>query len=356
MNKRILLIEDDTSIARALTAAIGDRAFVVHETSGHDGIRALKLDKFHAIITDYQMNKGTGLDVIKFCTENKVAAPIIMLTAYGTKELISSALNSHVFRFLAKPHSVSEIIGAVDAALKKDEESAQLLDHAAIGRMAGFLVHEINNPICVLSLTVDGIKSDQGGQASTKAMNRISTATDRIIKIIRWTKDKMNSKESPVDKHPFELSNLISSIVEECLEKSKEHNVMISYIPPVGTIEVVADEAQIVQAVVNLVNNSIEAVSQFDERWVTVSVESETGYAKIIVKDSGNGIDPETAEKMFRPLYTTKKTTGGSGLGLSVVQSVAERHNGSVKVNTQSKNTTFEFRLPVGEYPTKTGR
>ncbi len=91
----------------------------------------------------------------------------------------------------------------------------------------------------------------------------------------------------------------------------------------------------------NLVNNSVHALEGQGEINIIVSADSK--FVTIQVKDSGPGISDENLEKIFEPMFTTKKT--GTGLGLVICKSIVEQHGGTLTVS--NKPTTFTIKLPV---------
>ncbi len=91
----------------------------------------------------------------------------------------------------------------------------------------------------------------------------------------------------------------------------------------------------------NILNNAVHALDGQGEIDVTVSTDS--NFVTIQVRDSGPGIPKENLEKIFEPMFTTKKT--GTGLGLVICKSIVEQHGGSISVS--NKPTTFTMKLPV---------
>ncbi len=91
----------------------------------------------------------------------------------------------------------------------------------------------------------------------------------------------------------------------------------------------------------NILNNAVHALDGQGEIDVTVSTDSD--FVIIQVRDSGPGIPKENLEKIFEPMFTTKKT--GTGLGLVICKSIVEQHGGSISVS--NKPTKFTIRLPL---------
>jgi signal transduction histidine kinase len=104
------------------------------------------------------------------------------------------------------------------------------------------------------------------------------------------------------------------------------------------------DAGQLRQAFTNLIENAIQAAStDAPEVWVVGTIAE--GRALISVEDNGAGVDPSILSRLFEPLITTKSS--GTGLGLSLVQRIAERHGGTVEYAPRERGARFVVTLPV---------
>jgi two-component system sensor kinase FixL len=111
---------------------------------------------------------------------------------------------------------------------------------------------------------------------------------------------------------------------------------------------VLVDHVQIQQVVLNLVRNAVEAMEQVERRELTVGTRAipEQGMAEIIVTDTGPGIAPELADRLFQPFVTTKAT--GMGLGLSICREIIEAHRGRLTTApAPAGGTVFRVALPI---------
>jgi two-component system sensor kinase FixL len=114
-------------------------------------------------------------------------------------------------------------------------------------------------------------------------------------------------------------------------------------VPPV-----LVDHVQIQQVVLNLVRNAIEAMEQVERRELTIGTRAlpQQRMAEVIVADTGRGIAPELADRLFQPFVTTKAT--GMGLGLSICREIVEAHHGRLTAAPASSGgTVFRVTLPI---------
>ena len=111
---------------------------------------------------------------------------------------------------------------------------------------------------------------------------------------------------------------------------------------------VLVDHVQVQQVVLNLVRNAIEAMEQVVQRELTVGTRAvpEQGMAEVIIADTGPGIAPELADRLFQPFVTTKVT--GMGLGLSICREIVEAHHGRLTTApAPTGGTVFRVTLPI---------
>jgi signal transduction histidine kinase len=113
----------------------------------------------------------------------------------------------------------------------------------------------------------------------------------------------------------------------------------------VPTIE--CDPVQLQQVILNLVMNAIEAMQVVEPRLLRIESKFiEPHSVRVLVQDTGKGVDPMHLDRIFRPLVTTKER--GMGMGLSICRSIVENHNGRIWVEAAApRGAIFQFELPV---------
>ncbi|MGC1189888.1 MAG: ATP-binding protein, partial [Candidatus Binatus sp.] len=116
---------------------------------------------------------------------------------------------------------------------------------------------------------------------------------------------------------------------------------------PASPTRVAGDRIQLQQAILNLVLNAFDAVSEKEGlREVSISIGEDKDEAKITVRDSGNGVEPAMIAHIFEPFFTTKPK--GMGMGLSIVRSIIKAHEGQVSARRNPDHgSTFEIVLPA---------
>jgi signal transduction histidine kinase len=229
---------------------------------------------------------------------------------------------------------------------------------AELGEIAGGIAHEVNNPLAIIDgkarqlLTLVS-KDPINIELVNKNIERIVQMSERISKII--TGMRTISRDGSADPMEFEL---IANIVESSLELSRDRlnrsGVKLSVDVQCGPVGVQCRSVQLSQVIINLVNNSVDAIKERPEPWIDVQVKQLGRQIEVIVTDCGEGIPESLRQKIMTPFFTTKPVGKGTGLGLSISKSIIEAHGGDFIYDDTHPNTRFKIRLPLG-IPTKSG-
>ena len=234
---------------------------------------------------------------------------------------------------------------------------------STMGQMAAELAHELNQPLYAIAnfatVSVDALShaSENSEVAIGKAqhwLEEISRQARRAADVIR----RVNSfvRKGELDPSTFDLSECVRTL-EPLLEvAARGHEATIRYelTEPLPTI--LADRTLIEQVIVNLVRNSAEAMdeSPADERQILVSTYRDGNGVGLAVTDTGPGLAPEVAGRLFEPYFTTKEN--GSGMGLPICRGTVEAHQGTINaasnphINSDgSHGVQFRIWLPVVE-------
>lgn len=221
---------------------------------------------------------------------------------------------------------------------------------SALGEMAGGVAHEINNPLAIIKTLVGQLRDYADDEVIDKSMLKETLAdvegtVDRIAKIIKglrsFSRDGSRDLTTTVS-----VAKLLQDTLGFCGERFKQHQVDLRYSGTSDGISFEGREVEISQVLLNLLNNSYDAILPLKEKWIELSVSDLSDAVEISVTDSGPGISPEVRKKLFQPFFTTKEIGKGTGLGLSVSTGLVEGHNGTLTLDTSGFNTRFVVRLP----------
>ncbi len=212
---------------------------------------------------------------------------------------------------------------------------------ASIGRLASRIAHELRNPIQGIRMGLELLKqdlpSDQQHYATLQHIDQEITAANKIVQDLLEYAREMKFEYTETD-----VNSLIDGVLFNLAEKITESQITVNtHYGDIGPI--IADGIRIRQAMLNIIQNAIEAMEQ--EGTLTITTTSQDENSVIIsVQDTGCGITPEQQQRIFEPFFTTKEQ--GVGLGMSVVHKIIEAHNGTIGIESQERvGTTFTIAL-----------
>lgn len=248
---------------------------------------------------------------------------------------------------LSDPHSGRREILATLMDLSRvrqiNEQMQQSDKLSSLGTLAAGVAHEIRNPLASLRGLTQLLAEDLGPEDPKHRYAKVILGeVDRLNSVVQQLLDF--SAVSREEKARTDLNSLIRNalqLAKPALKKKPEVRVelqLAELLPPVGVYE-----RKIVQALLNLILNAIEAV---DDRG-TVRIATRTGKGRIEVEiaNTGSYIEPEQRERIFDPFFTTKD--GGTGLGLAITHQIARQHDGSIEVRSfREEGTAFILSIP----------
>lgn len=237
------------------------------------------------------------------------------------------------------------------------EDQARILHQdkmMSLGRLAASVVHEINNPLSgilnYLRLMVRILR--QGPPAPERIekfkhyLNIVETETSRCSQIVSGLLSF--SRISEPNFGPVAIDELLQRSILLSRHKLELSNIRLESSVQPNMPSAVGDFNQLQQCIINLIFNAIDAMPDGGTLNLDGRYDADKDRAIISVKDSGRGISPENIAHIFEPFFTTKKEGYGVGLGLSTVYGIMERHEGTVKVESQPGNgAVFMLVLPV---------
>jgi nitrogen fixation/metabolism regulation signal transduction histidine kinase len=219
---------------------------------------------------------------------------------------------------------------------------------AAWADMAAQVAHEVKNPLTPIQLSAEHLqRAYRASGIRSEAFDAVvSVCTRTILESVTKLRD-IASEFSAFVREPVERRQRVDlgATAGTVLEPYQE--VLPEALRLTARIEegcVVLGESKLIErAIRNLLENSMQAVSGAGE--IKVSCLRVSGFAELVIEDSGPGFDEETRARLFEPFFSTK--TQGSGLGLALVRKVAEDLGGSASLDRDGAVTRAVFRLPL---------
>jgi two-component system NtrC family sensor kinase len=254
----------------------------------------------------------------------------------------------------------TELEGKVEASNKELESAYQMLKQrqeqliqsekmAALGQLSAGIAHEIRNPLTSIKIFIQSLEKEIDLDENQKEdfriiMKEIDRINENITRFLNFARP-----EEPL----FQAINataLVKDTVSLLAAKLKNSGIRLHISLPDEHPPVEGDPKQLGQVFLNLLLNAVEAMPQGGTLSISSSVrvnpDSRQEFLQLIIKDTGHGIPEKDRPYLFDPFFTTK--AGGTGLGLSVVYSIIQKHNGRIEVESElGKGSSFILSLPI---------
>ena len=228
---------------------------------------------------------------------------------------------------------------------------------ASIGKLAGGVAHEINNPLTgVFTFTHMLLRRKDLPEDLRSDLETIAQETERVRKIVKGLLDF--SRQIELDREPADVNRLIRHTISLVENQALIKGVSLNFEPGEGLPMITLDRNQMQSVLLNIVINALDATDPGGSITVTSGIGVSTSKPgqqgiEILCTDTGCGIPPENLNKLFDPFFTTKEVGHGTGLGLSVSYGIVERHGGTIWVQSKvGKGSTFKVWLPIEEQGT----
>ncbi len=241
----------------------------------------------------------------------------------------------------------------------KAEESIKSQEQVLRGKeeFLAFVAHELRNPLTVIMGSIDymlrgvGSGSPERGQ---RLLERTRESTERLLRLINdlLSISQMDFSAQPLSVGLVDLDELVHKAAVDKTQAAQEKNIELTIRPPHRTDKVSGDETWLLVVLGNLLDNAIKYTPEGGKVWIETF--NRGRRAQIDVGDTGIGIAPELLPHIFERFYRVKGGPAafvqGTGLGLSLVKRIVERHGGDITVrSTQSEGSVFSVFLPIAE-------
>ena len=294
---------------------------------------------------------GTQVVAIYFATKFNLLAHLNIPKGVSSEELhiLNFCANLIVIGFVFR---LTSILRVRQRQLIYDNETKLLLSSKSesLNSLASGISHEINNPLMAIKGQLHFLKKKHPQLYEEpdvrKRLTKIEEVSTKIFDIVRTIKDLGNNRmENQLQ--PLEVTQLLVASTNLVATMARDKGVDIKVYNLPHHVFILGQQTLVNQVLLNLLNNSIQAIEHLDEKWIYMNSNFTSDELEIMVTDSGSGISKEEAERIFDPFFTTKEVGKGTGLGLSLCRTAMERMEGSIRVNHESENTQFILTFKI---------
>ncbi len=231
---------------------------------------------------------------------------------------------------------------AEQRALEAQLHQAERL--AALGEMTAGVAHEIRNPLGIISSTAELLNDrlnryEPGNRLAQIIVEEANRLNEKVTEFLDFARPRIPNLQ------PVDLEKLLDRSLEFLEPEINRLHIRVQRHYRLNGIPQTADPDLLHQAFLNLLLNAIQAMPQGGELRVSLTPSPGNGGIEIRVEDTGQGIEPESQKKIFNPFFTTKEK--GSGLGLPIVKSIIDSHQGEIRVESEpGRGTAVIITLP----------
>ncbi|MEI6079638.1 MAG: HAMP domain-containing sensor histidine kinase [bacterium] len=325
------------------TRVFFDTKFV---TKGNSFLTLLEKEKVDLVLLDYKLPDISGLDLLEHITSNNKDVIAIMITAYATFETAVQATKLGANDFIAKPFTPDELRSSVRKATinlllarhaRRSEEEKKKVRFQFIS----VLSHELKAPLAAIEGYINILKKRYGKVSEedyemmlSRSQIRLEGMRKLIFDLLDLTRIESGDKKRSFD--TVDVVDMARTAIEVVNMEAALRNIEIKmYVA--GPVHMAADKSEIEIILNNLITNAVKY--NRDGGKVDVALYSEGDKKVIKVSDTGIGIAPEDASRLFQEFVRIKneKTINilGSGLGLSTVKKLSKLYGGDVYLETQ---------------------
>ena len=347
----ILIVDDESSARAVLHDLLLPEGHVLRTAASATAALEMILDDVpDVVITDLMM---PGMDGLELCRrlradERTRGTPIVAVTALGSREGMTRAVEAGATDFISKPVNGVEVRARVRSMVRISTKYKTLQQLLSLRTdLTNMVIHDLRNPLQVISFSLALL--ERGGPDPTPPLRRISAQVVRLQELIDnlLVVAKSEAGVLVAQRGEVDVGELIETVIEDCRPVSETAGIALSADVEAGS-PLDADAALLRRCLENLVLNAV----RFSPRHTTVSivlVQRDQG-TQIDVTDEGAGIPESYRESVFDRFVTAGPRDGRShaiGLGLAFCRMVAEAHGGTINVlQREGIGSTFRLWLP----------
>jgi two-component system sensor kinase FixL len=247
---------------------------------------------------------------------------------------------------------LSEVRNTQEKVRQLEEQLLHADRLVILGELTAGIAHEINQPLTAIAAYADAGRSmlERGVEVPVEDIHsiceRIAGQSRRAAEVVQRLRKLVRS--GTVSKSRYDINHIIRNILLLFEYEVKKTNTKLLFYPIESLQDLYVDEIHIQQIVVNLVKNSLDAISQAGQQdgQIEIRIKKVASDVLISVTDNGPGVDEQHRKHLFEPFFTTKPK--GVGLGLSICRTIAGAHGGNLHFShSETGGSEFTLSLPL---------
>jgi signal transduction histidine kinase len=381
----LVIIDDDQDILELTSLILSKRGFTVFTAqSAVAGLELVAVHEAELVLLDYMMPDVDGLTALRQIKSRFPDTYVVMLTGKGSEEIAVDLMKAGASEYILKPFNNRNLVARLknalrirdvelhnkelqleherllkeielwnrdlqkrvreksDALQKAQSEIVQSEKLAALGYLSAGMAHEIRNPLNSISLFIQLMRQNTSDPEQLDYQGKILKEVDRVELIIRKLLDASRRTRSITS--DVRLNEVIDNALEVFSPQIDNRKIQVERRYHVIPSPIKADRAELEQIFTNLFLNSMDEMIHGGR--LEIEISELEGNVVVRVGDSGGGIPESILPNIFEPFFSTKAR--GTGMGLPVVQRIANMYEGSIVVErTSPAGTIFRLEFPI---------
>ncbi|MCI0744747.1 MAG: ATP-binding protein [Verrucomicrobia subdivision 3 bacterium] len=382
---KLLVADDEPDMLRFLKSQLSSHYQVIEAVDGQQAVEKASQFLPDVILLDMMMPEKDGLQACKEIHERAATQtiPIILLTARADEETKLKALSMGASDFLPKPFSTTELHvriknlvesysyqrklskqntvleNTIEQLKETETQLVQTEKLASLGRMSAGIIHEINNPLNFATTGLYTLRNKvrfiapEEQEEYAEILKDVEEGIKRVKTIVSDLRSFSHFENEQMEQ--VEVADLVTASLRFLSHQLKDQIQIEQRIAEHQTIW--ANKNKMINVLVNLIQNSVDAIERKsfgdgEKPWLTIEGRIERGRTMLVVRDNGEGIEPQNLDKIFDPFFTTKDVGEGMGLGLSICYRIVQEYDGLIRVRSEhGQYCEFTLDFPLKGEP-----
>lgn len=367
---QILVVDDEVAQMRALCNTLESEGYrPTGYSSSVQALERLKSGAHEVLLTDLMMPELNGIDLIRAARKIDPDLAGIVMTGHGTIDTAVAAMQVGAIDYILKPFKLNAILTVINRALnirmlrienaalqrKEQEQAAALaLAYADLESFSYSVSHDLRSPLRAIRGYSDIFIVDHSTGVSPEGrecLQKVVAGAARMDRLIEDLLKFCRFSRAPLKKTSIDTNNLVNRIVEQLkeLEPTRSIAVRIDPLPACS-----GDPSLLEQVWINLLSNAFKFTRKAEQAQIEIGVQAPSdesaaaGKPIYYVRDNGSGFDMKYVDRLFGVFQRLHSTADfeGTGVGLSIVQRVLQRHGGGIwAASAPNEGATFFFQI-----------
>jgi signal transduction histidine kinase len=362
---RILIVDDEAALATALARTLQNEGYATTAvTHASEALPLLRTSfaggaPFDVLMTDLMMPEMNGIALLRAALQIDEHLAVVVMTGHGTIDSAVGAMKNGALDFIEKPFNLTAIRPVLSRALavrRLRSENAALVARVAertqeleaanselrsvnreLEAFAHTVAHDLRTPLNAMMGFAELLCSETPGPLNAvqkEYLLDIQDSGERLAQLTKHLLDIALLGSERLARQAVDVSQLVTEVLTELRRSSPDRDLTVSIgaLPPAS-----ADPTLLRVVFVNLLSNAIKFTGRVSDPRIEIEGWHEGGHTVYSVRDNGAGFDPREARSLFMPFRRLhpREQFEGTGVGLSLVRRIVERHGGQVSAEGQ---------------------